>query len=337
LVARHFAFDMKLKANLGADAAILLTTLIWGSTFVIARDVLDHWPPLAYMAVRLALAGAVLAALFPKRLTRASRGEWKAGATLGLLIGIGFAGQAVGLSYTTPAKSAFITGLTTPLVAFVAYALMRARPSRENLVGVVLASIGGVLVLAPQGEGLVNAGDLITLGCTALFATHISLMSGYARRQDMRQLAVMQIVVAAALVLFAWLVLAAYGSIAGARGLPPSLARELAPLVWSARVVWQLAYLALVATVVAFLLWTWGQARMSATHAAIIFSLEPVFATLFAVLARGRGEWMGVRANAGALLILAGVVVSELRWGERRGRATEGDDAEDEMPCAADD
>jgi drug/metabolite transporter (DMT)-like permease len=54
---------------------------------------------------------------------------------------------------------------------------------------------------------------------------------------------------------------------------------------------------------------------MSATHAAIIFSLEPVFATAFAVLLRGSAEWTGPRATVGALLVLAGVVVSELRWG----------------------
>ncbi|HEX7174962.1 MAG TPA: EamA family transporter, partial [Pyrinomonadaceae bacterium] len=58
--------------------------------------------------------------------------------------------------------------------------------------------------------------------------------------------------------------------------------------------------------------------RMSATHAAIIFSLEPVFATIFAVWMRGAGEWTGGRANLGAALILAGIIVSELRWGERR-------------------
>jgi len=83
---------------------------------------------------------------------------------------------------------------------------------------------------------------------------------------------------------------------------------------WSAAAAWQLAYLSLVATVATFLLWTWGQARMSATHAAVIFSLEPVFATAFAVLLRGSAEWTGGRATLGALLVVAGVVISELRW-----------------------
>ncbi|HEV3470688.1 MAG TPA: DMT family transporter [Pyrinomonadaceae bacterium] len=316
---------MRLKANLGADAAILGTTVIWGSTFAVARDILDYWPPLAYLALRLGLAALVFAALFPGQLARARGAAWGAGAALGLLIGFGFLGQTAGLLYTTPAKSAFITGLTTPLVPFVAYLLTRARPSRENLVGVVLASVGGALILAPADAGGFNAGDLITLGTTVLFATHITLLGVYARRFDPRQLSVLQITVAAALLCAAWAALHLYAAF-GAGPLAPVLAREVGPLAWGGRAAGQLAYMAFVATVVTFLMWTWGQARMTATHAAIIFSLEPVFATLFAVWVRGSAEWTGGRATAGALLIVAGVIASELRWGGDRaadGRVSE--------------
>ena len=307
---------MKLKANLAADGAILLTTLIWGSTFAVSRDVLDHWPPLSYLALRLPVAALLFAALFPRQLFGASLDAWRSGATLGLLMGCGFIGQTVGLLWTTPAKSAFITGLTTPLVPVVVYALWRARPSRENFAGIVLASIGGALILAPAGASAnVNTGDLITLAMTVLFAAHITLMGLYARRFDVRQLSAIQITVAAALMLFVWLSVRAWGALAG--GLPAGLAREAEPLVWNATTATQLVYLATVATVVSFLLWTWGQARMPATHAAVIFSLEPVFATVFAVLLRGSAEWSGGRSTLGAFLVVAGVIVSELRWGRR--------------------
>jgi drug/metabolite transporter (DMT)-like permease len=116
----------------------------------------------------------------------------------------------------------------------------------------------------------------------------------------------------------------AAAAVAGAESLPQGLAREAAPLAWSASAAWQLVYLATVATVVSFLLWTWGQARMTATHAAVIFSLEPVFATAFAALLRGSAEWTGGRATAGALLVIAGVIVSELRWGGEESRLSEG-------------
>ena len=68
---------MKLKGNLAADGAILLTTLIWGSTFSVARGVLDHWPPLTYLAVRMPLAALVFAALFPRQVFGASRAAWR--------------------------------------------------------------------------------------------------------------------------------------------------------------------------------------------------------------------------------------------------------------------
>lgn len=311
---------MKLKANLGADAAIVLTTLVWGSTFAVSRGILDRWPPLPYLAVRLPLAALAFALIFPRQLFGASLAAWKAGATLGLLIGLGFLGQTTGLLYTTPAKSAFVTGITTPLVPVVSYALFRTRPSRENLAGIVLASTGGVLILAPSGTGPVNTGDLVTLCMTLLFATHISLMSAYARRFDARQLSAIQIVVAAWVAVAAWSLLRAYAVLSGASALPMGLARQTEFLTWDARAAWQLAYMVVVATVGVFLLWTWGQARMSATHAAVIFSLEPVFATVFAVILRGSAEWTGGRATAGAILILAAVIVSELRWGRAEGK-----------------
>jgi drug/metabolite transporter (DMT)-like permease len=314
---------MKLKSNLGADAAIVLTTLVWGSSFAVSRGILDHWPPLTYLAVRMPLAALLFTVIFPRQVFGARRDAWRAGATLGLLVGVGFIGQTSGLLYTTPAKSAFVTGLTTPLVPLVAYALWRARPSRENLAGIVLASVGGALILAPAGAGAgVNAGDLITLCTTLLFAAHITLMSLYARRFDVRQLSALQISVAAGVAVAAWGGLRLWEALAG--GLPDALARETGPLVWSAPAAAHLAYMAVVATVATFLIWTWGQARMSATHAAVIFSLEPVFATVFAILLRGSAEWSGGRATLGAVLVVTGVIASELRRGRQYEKAEGG-------------
>jgi len=310
---------MRVKPNLAADGALVLTTLIWGSTFFMAKDILTVWPPMGYMFVRFVAAAFLLALMFPRRLVQARGEEWRAGATLGLLMAVGFGLQTSGQVYTTASKSAFVTGLTTPLVPFVAYLILRARPGVENLIGVVLATLGGLLILAPQGgTESVNTGDLLTLGSTALFATHITLLSVYARRFDVRQLTVLQIISTAVLFTVVWVGLRVWESFAGA--LPEAFARETAPLVWNARVVWQLVYLATVATVGSFLCWTWGQARTTATHAAVIFSLEPVCATIFAVAFIGASEWLGGRGWLGAALVFAGIIISEMRWSERRER-----------------
>ncbi|MFN2597196.1 MAG: DMT family transporter [Pyrinomonadaceae bacterium] len=317
---------MRLKSNLAADGALVLTTLVWGTTFFMAKDILARWSPLAYMTVRFAVASVLMIALFRRQFFRAPRGARGAGALLGLLMGVGFALQAAGQVYTTASKSAFITGLTTPLVPFAAYAILRARPGVENLVGIVLASAGGALILAPQGAGSVNLGDALTLVSTAAFAVHITLLSVYARRYETSEITVLQITSAGAFVVAVWLFARACGLAFGAGALPAFVAREFAPLRWDERVVWQLAYLSVVATFAVFFLWTWGQARTSATHAAIIFSLEPVFANAFAVAFRGGAEWLTARGYAGAALVIAGVVVSELRWGGRRRGEPEADD-----------
>ena len=314
----------------------MLTTLIWGSTFVIAKDILERWPPVAYITIRFVLASIALLLLFPKLTLQARRVEWKAGATLGLLMGGGFALQAVGQVYTTPSKSAFVTGLTTPLVPFVALLLLRVRPNLENLIGVTLASIGGLLILAPQGSEPMNTGDLLTLCATTLFAAHITLMSAYAREIDVRQLTVLQITSAAILFIVVWAALRATGALVSESSLPGFIARETAQLVWTERVVWQIVFLAMIATVITFLLWTWGQAKVSATHAAIIFSLEPVFATIFAVAVRGANEWMGRRGNLGAALILAGVIVSEIHLTRRRPGKTGREEVEEEQDVSID-
>ncbi|HEX8773335.1 MAG TPA: DMT family transporter [Pyrinomonadaceae bacterium] len=320
---------MRIKSNWAADGALVVVTLIWGSTFVMAKDVLDYWPPLVYITIRFALASVVLVALFPRLFIRARGEEWRAGATLGLLMAFAFAGQAVGQVYTTPSKSAFITGLTTPLVPFVALVILRVRPTLENLIGVSLASIGGMLILIPH-DASVNRGDVLTLLCTTLFAAHITLLSSYARRFDIRQLTVLQITSAAIVFVLVWLSFKACALLLVGHPLPEVIARESVPLDLGLRVLWQIVYLALVATVATFLLWTWGQSRMSATHAAIIFSLEPVFATIFALAVRGGGEWMGGRGALGAALIFLGIIISELHLGERRKSAGQGVEALDE-------
>jgi drug/metabolite transporter (DMT)-like permease len=192
------------------------------------------------------------------------------------------------------------------------------------MIGVTLASVGGVLILIPQDAGGVNQGDVITLVCTTLFAAHITLLSSYSRRFDVRTLTVLQITSAAIVFLIVWLAFKACALLLVGHPLPEVIRQESVPLVWTGRVLWQIIYLALVATVATFLLWTWGQSRMSATHAAIIFSLEPVFATAIAIMVRGGKEWMGGRATFGAALVFLGIIVSELRIGYRRGRRRAG-------------
>jgi drug/metabolite transporter (DMT)-like permease len=216
---------MRLRSNLSADLALVMTTLFWGTTFVLAKDVLAHWSTVSYLAGRFALAAFALVVLFWKQVKCARREELKAGTVLGVLLAVGFVLQAQGQIYTTPAKSAFVTGLTTPFVPFIAFIVLRVRPSVENLTGVALASIGGALILAPQdangaisfSQGETNLGDALTLVSDFAFAAHVVFLSIYARRFDARQLTALQITIAAVVFCLAWLIF------------------PTAPLVWEPR------------------------------------------------------------------------------------------------------
>lgn len=218
---------------------------------------------------------------------------------------IGIAFQLAGQVYTTASKAAFITGLSVPLTAPVAYLVTRKRPSAENLAGLAIATTGFAVMAWPQDFSGVNSGDLLVLVTALAYAYVVVRLSESSGRHDVRLFAAGQIVCAAATTLL--LRLAAQPFL----GRPESVFRaEARPLVVDPKFVGLLLWMSLAATVVTFLLMTWAQARMSATHAAVIYALEPVFAALLA--APILGERLSGRELQGGALVLLGILVSEL-------------------------
>jgi drug/metabolite transporter (DMT)-like permease len=94
----------------------------------------------------------------------------------------------------------------------------------------------------------------------------------------------------------------------------PIIANEAKPFIWNITVVVELVYLALIGTVVTYFLWTWGQSRRPPSHVAIMFSLHPVFAAIFALAIRGKEEWLGIRGTIGAVLILLSVALTQISF-----------------------
>jgi drug/metabolite transporter (DMT)-like permease len=286
--------------------------LLWGSTFIITKDVVREMAPLAFLTARFALAALVLLVLCRRKFP-CSRRALVDGVVLGLLNSSGLVLQVFGQVYTTASKSAFITALNTPLTPLLALALYRQRPTRPQLVAVLLASCGVALLTHPGSGARWNPGDLLTVGAAALYAFTIVEIARRTPRHDALLLTAVQVVTAA--LLFAALLGAVRAAGAWVRfdHLPELLRLELRPFHPGGRAIVELGYMALVCTVVTFAAQTWAMARMSATHAAVIFSLEPVFATAMAVGVVGSAEWPGARGGAGAALVLLGVLVSEIR------------------------
>jgi len=273
-----------------ADGLIVAATAVWGISFVVVKSALAASSPLAFLSMRFAIATLALAPLV------SFRGSWSAselrgGLVLTLLLASGFATQAVGLQYTTPARSAFIVAISSVLAPVVAFTVLRQRLRWWVAVAVGIAGVGIYLLTAPGAGGL-NRGDLWTLITAFVFAGHIVAVTELSRRHDARRLV--------------WLQLA--GTTVGAA--------IAAALLEPIRVEWSLAlgaaliYTGVVATAAALVWQMRAQREMSSARAALLLCFEPVFATIASWL--WFGERLSITQWTGAGLIVAGMILAEV-------------------------
>ncbi|MBI3820253.1 MAG: DMT family transporter [Planctomycetes bacterium] len=294
-----------------AALALAATTLAWGSTFVIVRDLVAEsgesagFPPFLLLSIRFALATALMVAIALARGIRVERAALRNGVILGLITTGGFAFQTLGLRYTTSSRSAFITNVSLLLVPIFGLVLGRARPGRALWAGCVVAFMGLYLLefpwdAAPAAEaGSQNYlfGDLLTIGCAVFFAMQILATESLSPKTPLMSLVIIQFATAA-IVGFAFAPV--FGELARAPALPGGLLQT----------TWRILFLGALATGVCLLIQAWAQRYTSATRAALIFMLEPVFATVLAFIVNGErftfAQWIG------AALVSSGVLAAEL-------------------------
>src|SRR5687767_2237108 len=157
-----------------AVGALVLVTAIWGLTFVQVKDAVELYPLFAFLAVRFAIATAVLGPFTHRPLRALPRRGWVAGVGLGLLLAAGYALQTAGLERTTVSNAGFITGLYVVFTPLAAVALFRARIAGIVWAGVAL-STAGLALLSGVGGGD-GRGDLLVLAGSAAFSLQIVLM-----------------------------------------------------------------------------------------------------------------------------------------------------------------
>ena len=277
------------RTTLLAALALLAVTAIWGSTFFLIRDLLDRVPTLDFLAVRFAIAAVLLALIAPRSLARLSADSRKRALVLGALYGVAQILQTAGLAHTPASVSGFITGtyvVATPL--FAAW-LLRSRITRLTWVAVALA-MGGLAVLSLSGLS-VGFGQAITFVAALLYALHIVGLGAWS---DARQAIGMAIVQLVMITLIAFVATAPDGIVL------PTTTGDWVSVI----------YMALFAGALAMVAQTWAQAHLAPTRTAIIMSMEPVFAALFAVLLGG--EAATGRMLVGGLMVLTAMVVVEL-------------------------
>jgi drug/metabolite transporter (DMT)-like permease len=277
-----------------AELALVGITITWGATFVVVKNALEEISPLLFIALRFALAAVVLGLIYGSAIRRKAL---NAGILAGGLLFSAFALQTIGLTLTTPSKSAFLTSLSIPMVPLLSSFVYKSRPRLLEGVGIVVASFGMVLMTFPSsfrtGNFDIGRGDLLTMFCAVLFAFHIVVVGHFSRAVGFESLAVIQIAVVAALALSVF-------RFGGPVRFHPTSAVATAVLATG-----------LVTTALAFTTMAWAQQYTTPTRAALIFALEPVVAWLTSYLLAGEG--MENRAKWGAGLILSGILLVEVK------------------------
>ncbi len=273
-----------------AESMLFLIALIWGGTFVAVKITLEDVSPLLFLFLRFLMATIIFAGLFFGRISGIKRDTLKKGVVLGVLLAAGYAFQTFGLQYTSASRSGFITGLLVVFTPMFQWVIERRKPKRGNVIGVVLVTVGLWLLTTPEGSEF-NIGDGLTLVCAILFALYIVYLDLYGKEHDAIHLTFIQLAVTTVLVLAA-------------------LGAEDVTITFSPRLLMGLAYTGILATIVTTFLQTRYQKDTTPTRTAVIFTLEPVFAAIFAYLILS--EMIGLIGYLGGALIFSGLLVSQL-------------------------
>ncbi len=266
---------------------LILVSLVWGTSFTLTKEALASMSPLLLMGARFSLATVALIGALHGLLRDLHWPEIRAGLALGAMFWGGFVFQTYGLELTTPSRSAFITSLSSTLVPIVAFTIQRIAPSRLTIWAVAMAT-GGLYLLTAPDDGGMNAGDMLTLACAVIFAGHIIAVAHFSRRFDPMRLLALQL------------------------GLSSVLSLATSPFLESSRfhLDWRVGTIVLILALSG--LWSFymqlrAQREVSPSDAALIFMLEPVFATTLSFAIFGERftplQWTGGLLILGALAI----------------------------------
>ncbi|MBO9520309.1 MAG: DMT family transporter [Nocardioidaceae bacterium] len=264
-------------------------TACWGSTFFLIHDLLDRVPAIDFLAVRFTVASAAMLLIAPRAIARLSPDVRRKALVLGALYGGAQILQTIGLAHTAASVSGFVTGMYVVFTPLLAAAILRTRITALTWAAVLIA-LGGLAVLSLRGFS-VGYGEGLTLLAAVIYALHIVGLGAWSKPSDAIGMSILQCVTISAICLVA----AAPGGIV----LPEGGGDWLA-----------VVYMALFAGAAALLGQTWAQAHLPPTRSAIIMSMEPVFAALFAVLLGG--ESVTARMLLGGGMVLAAMLIVEL-------------------------
>lgn len=274
------------------ELALIVVTMVWGTTFLVIHLAMRHSGPLFFVGIRFLIAGAITALLFRRSLNGLTRREVKAGSVIGVALFAGYWLQTYGLQTISSSQSAFLTALYVPMVPLLQWAMLRRPPHFMSWLGVAFAFAGLLLLAGPQAGSIsLSTGEIATVASALAIAAEIILISRYATSVDSRRVTIVQLLVAGALSLL----------------LMPAAGEGIPAFSW----VWLCAAAGL-GLASAIIQWTmnWAQKSVSPTRATLIYAGEPVWG---GVVGRLAGDRLPALALLGGAFIVIGVIVSELR------------------------
>lgn len=274
------------------ELALIGVTMIWGSTFLIVQYAMQFSGPLFFVGLRFLVAGGLGLLIFHKAMRDLTWIEVKAGALIGGMLCLGYALQSHGLMSITSSQSAFITALYVPIVPLLQWGILRRPPQLMSWLGIGFAFLGLMLLAGPEAGSLsLSIGEITTLLGAVAIAGEIIFISMFAQKVDSRRVTVMQLLAGS---LFSFLLM-------------PVAGEAVPSFSW----IWLVAAVALgLSSALIQLTMNWAQKTVSPTRATVIYTGEPVFGGIFGRLA---GERLPALALLGAVLIVVGVIISELK------------------------
>jgi len=277
------------STQLWADISLLIVTAFWGTTFVIIKNILANIEPFSFLALRFLLSTLLLLPFLLRKDGFSKQGIFFGGIA-GFFLWLGYILQTIGLKYTTAANSGFITGLAVVMVPVLSSIINKRSLTRGVIAGTLL-SFTGLFIMSFDPRAGFNLGDLLTLAGALFFSMQIVSVERFSPDFPAASLTVGQI------------------AVVGIFSLPAAFFLETPLRPYPAEVYYAIVFTAVFATILAFLVQSKAQQFTSASHVALIFTLEPVFALIFAVLFGG--ETLEPKQGLGAFLILAGMLAAE--------------------------
>lgn len=292
--------------KINGELLLVITTIIWGTTFAITKTALDQLDPYGLLAIRFTMATLVGGLLFWKHLIKIKKHELIWGSVLGVFLTGGFITQVVGLQYTTASKAAFLTGLAVVFVPFFDR-LTGVKIQNKTKLAVIFAILGTAMLSFEKGQGYgilygINFGDFLIILCAISYAGYIFILDKVANKGNTYCFTVVQVAVTAVI---AWVL---------------ALLFEGAPVLNNVRTGLELLYLAVFATILSTVFQTIGQKNVNGQRAAVIFTLEPVFGAIFAFFLVG--ETLTLMQFLGALVIFSAILYNETNGFKRKNVQT---------------